>query len=170
MSITTNITGAYLAEFQQESVATRRVLEAVPESKYDWRPNEKGMTMAQLCQHIATIPSIMPQLIGGDGFDIAARPDPEPAPKNTAETLALHDAGVAATTEWLSNLGAAANDSWRVMKGDQELISMPRSAAIRSFLLNHLYHHRGQLTTYLRAAGEIVPSVYGPSADDDPFA
>jgi uncharacterized damage-inducible protein DinB len=165
-----NTTDTYLMEFQHESATTRSVLEAVPEAQYGWRPNEKGMSMAELCGHIATIPSVMPQVMSADSFDISVRPDPDPAPTTTAETLALHDASVAATTEWLSGLGDTANGTWHVMKGDQELMAMPRTAAIRSFLLNHLYHHRGQLSAYLRAAGEVVPSVYGPTADVDPFA
>ena len=165
-----NVIDAYLMEFQNESATTRSVLESVPEAKYSWRPNEKGMSMAELCGHIATIPSVMPQVMSAEAFDISVRPEPGPAPATVAETLALHDASVTATTEWLQGLGDNANGMWRVMKGDQELMALPRTAAVRTFLLNHLYHHRGQLSAYLRAAGEVVPSVYGPTADVDPFA
>ena len=161
---------AYLMEMEQESATTRRMLESVPESKYDWRPHEKGMSMAELCGHIASIPAGMPQVLNGDGFDISQRPEPEAPPATTAETLATHDAAVKGAMEWLSGLGERGGETWRLMQGDKELMAMPRAAAIRFFLLNHLYHHRGQLSAYLRAAGEIVPSVYGPTADVDPFA
>ena len=161
---------AYLMEFEQESATTRRVLESVPDSKYGWSPNPKGKSMAELCGHIASIPAGMPQILGADSFDISQRPPPETPPANRAETLATHDAAVKSALEWMSGLGESAGESWRLMRGEEELMAMPRAVAIRFFLLNHLYHHRGQLSAYLRAAGEVVPSVYGPTADVDPFA
>ena len=82
----------------------------------------------------------------------------------------MHDAAVKGAMEWMSGLGESAGATWKLMSGDKEMMAMPRATAIRFFLLNHLYHHRGQLSTYLRATGEVVPSVYGPTADVDPFA
>ena len=85
------------------------------------------------------------------------------------DSLERFDAGVANLKTWLGGLNGEAMETWRLMNGDEEMMAMPRIVAIRAFLLNHTYHHRGQLSTYLRASGQIVPSVYGPTADDNPF-
>ena len=164
-----NPTDALIAELDQESAATRRLLEAVPESKYDWRPNEKGMSMAELCGHIASIPGRMPDVLGRDGFDVTDIPGPDAAPTNQVDLLQVFDDSLAAGKSWLAGLGPAAMATWRFTSGGEVLMEMPRVVAVRSFMLNHGYHHRGQLSAYLRAAGEAVPSVYGPTADVNPF-
>ncbi len=160
---------AYLAEFEQEAATTRRVLAAAPVSKYDWRPHEKGMSMGELCSHIAHAPAGMTQVLAGDSLDVSQIPPPDEAPASKDVLLAAHDEATRACLAWMSNLGEKAGEMWRLTNGDEELMAMPRVIAIRFFLLNHLYHHRGQLTTYLRSVGEVVPSVYGPTADENPF-
>ncbi len=165
-----NMMEGYLAELEMESQSTRALLEAAPEAKYGWRPHEKGMSLGQLCGHIAGAGAQMTQILGGDGFDINDRPEPNEGPATRAELLKMHDEAYAATKDWLSSLGPRAGEMWSLKKGDQEIMAMPRAVAIRSFLFNHTYHHRGQLSTYLRSIGEAVPSVYGPTADVDPFA
>ncbi len=165
-----NLIEAMLAEFDQEAATTRRLLEAVPESKYDWRPHEKGMSMEELCGHMAGMLNNMPTLLDGDSFDISQRPAPSAPPADRASLLALFDAGVSRSKEWLGSLGDKLDDTWRLYRGEEEMMAMPRAMAIRGFLFNHLYHHRGQLSAYLRFAGEPVPPVYGPTADFDPFA
>ena len=164
-----NLIDLYLAELEHEAVPTRRLLESVPESKWDWRPHEKAMSMSELCAHIASIPEIVTGVVGGASFDVSQIKGPGPTPAGRAELLERHESAVRTAQEWLSGLGEAANESWRLTRGDEELMAMPRTVAIRSFLFNHIYHHRGQLSAYLRAAGERVPSVYGPTADENPF-
>ena len=163
-----NVIEMYMAELEGEAASTRRILESVPEAKYDWRPNEKAMSMAELCGHIASVPGGMAQVLGGQSFDISQITGPDAVPANRAELLATHDAAVRGAQEWLSGLGDAANETWKFTRGDEVLMELPRVAAIRSFMFNHLYHHRGQLSTYLRVAGERVPSIYGPTADENP--
>ena len=164
-----NMIDAYISEFEQESETTHRVLEAVPEDRYDWRANEKGMSIGELCHHIAELVNNMPDVLGGESFDIAMRDEPEGSPPSRDELLADFDAAKARASAWMGGLGDRAGETWKVFRGETELMSMPRSAAIRFFLLNHLYHHRGQLSAYLRACGASVPSVYGPTADVNPF-
>ena len=165
-----NLIEAYLGELDHESEATRRLLAAAPESKFDWRPHEKGKSLGELCSHIANAPGAMSQVLGAQHFDIGQRPEDDTVMSSTAEVIETHDKNVAAAREWIANLGPKAGETWKLLRGDEELMAMPRAAAIRSFLFNHLYHHRGQLSTYLRAMGEVVPPVYGPTADIDPFA
>lgn len=164
-----NMIDAYIHEFEQESETTRRVLESVPEDRYGWRANEKGMSIGELCHHIAELVNNMPDVIGGESFDIGMREEPAGSPSTRAELLAAFDAAKARAAGWMAGLGEGAGETWKVFRGDTELMSMPRAAAIRFFLLNHLYHHRGQLSAYLRACGAAVPSVYGPTADVNPF-
>ena len=164
-----NPTDALVAELEMESVATRRILESVPENKYDWRPNEKGMSMAELCGHIASIPAGMSGVLGGESFDVTEITGPDAAPANQAELLKQFDEAIQTGKSWLAGLGSAAMETWKFTNDGAVLMEMPRIVAVRSFMLNHTYHHRGQLSAYLRAAGEAVPSVYGPTADVNPF-
>ena len=161
---------AFAQEFEHESAATRTLIEAVPEDKYGWRAHEKAMTLGELVGHLAGICEGMPQVMDGDSFDIAQRPGPDAGPTNRADALARFDAATKGALAWMTGLGDRALDTWKLYSGEQELMAMPRMAAIRGFLMNHSYHHRGQLSGYLRAAGAAVPSVYGPTADVDPFA
>lgn len=165
-----NLIDAYLGELEHEAESTRRLLEAAPESKYGWRPHEKGMTLGELCSHIATAPGQMTEVLGGDSFDIEQRPGHGEAPASRDELLKAHDASVSTAKNWIANLGPSAGAMWTLYRGDAKLMEFPRAAAVRSFLFNHWYHHRGQLSTYLRSIGEVVPPVYGPTADIDPFA
>lgn len=166
----TNPMDAYLAEFEQEAATTRRLIEAVPEEKWGFRANEKGMSIGEVCGHLATVAGGMPEVLGGEQFDIAQRTGPGPAPESRARALEEFDAGTRAAQAWMAGLGPKAAETWRLVNGEQTVATMPRAAAIRFFLLNHLYHHRGQLSAYLRASGAPVPSVYGPTADENPFA
>ena len=164
-----NPTEAFLAELGQESTATRKILASAPADQYAWRPHEKGMSLGELCGHIAGILQNMPEFLGRESFDIAQRPEPVPPPATREETLERFDLGLERSQGWLAGLGDSVGETWRLVRGEDEMMAMPRAAAIRAFLLNHVYHHRGQLSTYLRAMGEPVPSVYGPTADVNPF-
>ena len=158
-----------LQELEQEAPATRRVLARVPAEKFDWRPHERSMSMGQLANHLAGLPYGIVFATLQPSFDPGALPPPA-APAGTEELLATFDSGMAyARTELGRMPDADLGIPWKIMRGEKEIMSMPRGAAFRTILLNHSYHHRGQLTVYLRLNGIPLPSVYGPSADEPPF-
>jgi uncharacterized damage-inducible protein DinB len=162
---------ALLAELNAEVPATRRVLERLPVDRFSWRPHPKSMTVAQLGQHVATIPATVARLSTLDGFDVATAPQEYPSAGSRDAVLSTFDASVAALRDALVNLdGAAADGTWRLRFGDREIFAIPRTGMIRSMGLNHWYHHRGELVVYLRLLDVPVPVVYGRSADENPFA
>jgi len=156
-------------ELSQEARTTRRVLERVPEDKLGWKPHEKSMSLGQLALHIAVVPGRIAELATQSEFDIQT-PVPRPEPGSVAEILSALEDSIARATKALGTLSdAKLAQPWRMVSGDREIFSMPRGAFLRNVMLNHWYHHRGQLTVYLRQTGALVPSVYGPSADENPF-
>ena len=158
-----------LQELEQEAPATRRVLERVPAGKFDWRPHERSMSMGQLANHLAGLPRGIVYATLQERFDPGALPPPSP-PASTEEMLATFDAGMDYARHELGAMpDADLGIPWRIMRGEKQLLAMPRGAALRTILLNHSYHHRGQLTVYLRLNGIPLPSVYGPTADEPPF-
>ena len=160
---------ALLAELEQESLTTRRVLERVPESKLSWKPHPKSMSLGQLALHVATVPGNVAELASMDTVEPPPFVQPEAA--TAAELVPALTASVAKAREHLGNFDdAAMNGTWRLMSNGRELLAMPRVALARAIMLNHWYHHRGQLLVYLRLLDIPVPSVYGPSADENPFA
>jgi uncharacterized damage-inducible protein DinB len=164
------IIDSILAELDQEAISTRRVLERLPEGKFGWKPHDKSMTLGNLAVHTATIPGAFAQMATLDGFD-AANFKPREIPATTAELVAIFDASMADAKRHLSTL----DDSklmapWTFSNGSKTLMTLPRIGLIRSILCNHFYHHRGQLSVYLRLLDIPVPSIYGPSADENPFA
>jgi len=158
-----------LQELEQEAHTTRRVLERVPDAHLGWKPHEKSWTLGQLALHIATVP--------GAVAEIAAQPSvqapqfTQPSAKSTAELIPALDQSIAKARKALGGMDdAALASTWRLMDGDREVMAIPRVAFLRSIMLNHWYHHRGQLSVYLRQLNVPVPSIYGPSADENPFA
>lgn len=162
---------ALIAELQAESPATRRVLERVPQDHLDWRPHPKSMSLGQLAQHVASLPGAISRMAALDGLD-AATVTFEAQPAESAEALlATFDASVADATEYLAGLSDEdATAPWRLSHGEREIFTLPRVGLLRTLAFNHLYHHRGQLTVYLRLLDVAVPVVYGRSADENPFA
>ena len=157
-----------LQEFEMEAATTRRVLERVPTGKLDWAPHTKSMTLGRLAMHIATAPGLISSWPLADTYEFSG--DPTPVPTSTSEILAAHDQGATTAMENLTKLGdAALGQMWTATAGGKTLITMPKAALVRSILMNHIYHHRGQLTVYLRLLDVPVPAVYGPSADENPF-
>ena len=164
------IRDALLPEFDQETANTRKTLERVPMDKADWRPHPKSSSMAALADHLQGILQWAPVVLTHDSFDVAA-PEAEhfrskPAPSRE-ELLARFDEHRSAARAAL----AAASDEdlmkpWSLLNGGAAIFTMPRFAALRSFVLNHSVHHRAQLTVYLRLTGVPVPALYGPSADE----
>src|SRR3954464_3748296 len=154
-----------VGELEQESQATRRVLERVPEDKLGWKPHPKSMSLGQLAMHVANIPGNIAE-ISRKSFD-AKTPIPRPEATTTADILACLDDSLERARAALRTMDDAELAlPWRMMNGNQELWSIPRGAFLRSVMLNHWYHHRGQLTVYLRQTGGALPAVYGDSADE----
>ncbi len=160
-----------LMEFQEELSVTKRILDRVPGDKLAWKPHEKSMSLGQLAMHIATVPAGIVHITSTDSFDVLrAKPAPPP-PKNTDEIHAALEQSVRTVENALRETSdGTARASWHLMRGDQEIQTRPRFKIWRSLLLNHWYHHRGQLSVYLRLLDIPVPSIYGPSADESPFA
>lgn len=157
-----------LNELEMEAQATARVLERVPQEHLSWRPHPKSFSLGQLALHVATIPGMVAELAA---LDTAAPPQfIQPEAATAAELVPAMKASVARAREVLGGFDdAAMNATWRLVAGDKELMAMPRAALARMVMLNHWYHHRGQLLVYLRLHDVPLPSVYGPTADENPF-
>ena len=164
------IIDALLSELEYESINTRRVLERVPQAHLSWRPHPKSWSLGQLALHIATVPGNVAELASMD-----TTPEPprfvQQEAATSAELLPALTASVAKARHHLGDFDdAKMSATWRLMSGGREVLAMPRAAFARGIMLNHWYHHRGQLLVYLRLLDVPVPSVYGPSADENPFA
>jgi uncharacterized damage-inducible protein DinB len=160
-----------VGEIQQEAATTRRVLERVPEDKLGWKPHPKSMTLGQLAMHVATIPGGITNLAKVDEFELNPANMAPPIPKNRQEILGALDESVATAQGYLGGLSDSAGMAkWCLKVNGKEVMAMPRAGLIRAIMLNHWYHHRGQLSVYLRLLDVPLPSIYGPSADDNPFA
>jgi uncharacterized damage-inducible protein DinB len=163
---------AILRELEQEHATTRRVLERVPEEKLSWKPHPKSMSLGELAFHVAMSPGYIASnwalqdvvQLGGGGGD-------SPKPSSTKEILAAHDESVTKTRDALTQLGdEGLSKPWKAEANGATLFEMPKAALVRSIVLNHTYHHRGQLSVYLRLLDVPVPSIYGPSADENPLS
>jgi len=160
-----------MSEIQQEAVITKRVLERVPADKLAWKPHPKSMSLGQLALHIATIPGNLSNLAQQDGFDVSTANFDPPAPNNAKEILTALEASVKAAEEYLGGVSeSAAMGNWRLTSKGKEVFTIPRVGLLRTIMLNHWYHHRGQLSVYLRLLEVPVPAIYGRSADENPFA
>ena len=160
---------ALLQEFDTESAITRRVLERVPSDKLSWKPHAKSMSLGQLAMHIAAGPGLIAGWALQDTF--AMTREPAAVATSTADVLAAHEASHANVKRVLNTIGdTGLTQMWSMSAGGKTLMTMPKGALMRTVVLNHCYHHRGQLTVYLRLLDLPVPSIYGPSADENPFA
>jgi len=161
---------ALLPEFDQEVVGIRKTLERVPEEKLGWKPHEKSMTMGGLATHLANIPSWAGMAIGTDSFDLApggVPMAPVPEVKSRQELLETFDQNVAAARKAIAGAADAhLLKPWTLLHSGKQVLTMPRIAVLRSFVMNHSIHHRAQLGVYLRLNDVPVPSIYGPSADE----
>ncbi len=157
-----------LPEFDEEIASTRRMLESLPEDKFGWKPHEKSMTLAQLASHVGDLPSWMAMIITTEKLDFAASESIEGFQTGSHSTLMAHfnecAAGARNTIENTSDEQFAV--TWTLAYGEKTLYAAPRRMAVRTIALNHLIHHRGQLSLYLRLLERKVPGMYGPSADE----
>jgi uncharacterized damage-inducible protein DinB len=159
-----------LPEFDQEMQNTRKTLERIPDEKWNWKPHEKSGTLGWLAGHVGTVPEWIAMTIKTQELDYAPVNGPAYEPPkigNRQEVLAAFDKAAAEARAALA--GVSDQDimkNWKLLAGGQEIFTLPRIACIRGMCLNHLIHHRGQLTVYFRLIGVPVPGLYGPSADE----
>jgi uncharacterized damage-inducible protein DinB len=159
-----------LDEFREEAAITRRILDRVPADKLAWKPHAKSMSLGQLAIHIATTPGALARITQQDSFDVSQGSFVPPQPKDVDEIHAAFEQSVHQVEEHLKTMtDQEAQRSWRLMLRDKEVFSKPRIGVMRSIMLNHWYHHRGQLSVYLRLLDVPVPIIYGRSADESPF-
>ena len=166
-----SISQSFLGEFEHEAATTRKCLERVPEDKLTWKPHEKSFSLGDLAGHIVTMSTVWAEVtVNQDVFDMhppGGEMYQEPKVTNIPALLAKYDEGIAkvkaamAATDdakWMTN--------WSLAMQGNTIMTMPRVAVMRSFVFNHIIHHRGQLSVYLRELNVAVPSIYGPSADE----
>jgi uncharacterized damage-inducible protein DinB len=153
-----------------EMAHTRKTLERVPDDKLGWKPHEKSMTLGRLAGHLAELPTWGQMTIESDSHDLAPSSGPTQqalTAKSRQEALDAFDKNVASMR---AAIAAASDDQlmkpWSLLKGGQKLMTMPKIAVLRGFVMNHTIHHRAQLGVYLRLNDIAVPSIYGPSADE----
>ena len=159
------LTDYLIAELENEAATTRRVLERVPEDRLSWAPHAKSMTLGRLAQHVAEIPGRIADLLDPPESRMPSSPPPPVTSRD--EILSILDQSVANAVSKLRSWGDAyLMEDCRVYFGDRVAMAGPRLRWVRAAMLNHWYHHRGQLTVYLRLLDVPVPSVYGPSADE----
>lgn len=160
---------ALLAEYDQEMAGTRRALASIPGDALGFRPHEKSWTMGELATHIAGVPTWLRVTLETPELDLGEPMESPTVPSDAGELLARFDAGVA---EARAALDAATPETmaeqWTLRSGDHVFFTLPRGTVVRTMVLSHMIHHRGQLTVYLRLAGAPVPGLYGPSADEAP--
>lgn len=160
-----------LGEFHEEIEVTRRILQRIPADKLTWQPHPKSMSLGQLAIHIAMVPGALATRVQEDGLDVSKANFVPPQPKDLQEIQTAFEASVREAERQLKGMtDERAQGSWSLTLGDKELSRQPRIGVLRTIMLNHWYHHRGQLSVYLRLLDVPVPVVYGPTADENPFA
>jgi len=156
-----------LPEFDQEMAATRLVLTRVPEASFGWRPHERSHALGGLVTHLAQIPHWGCAILTHDGHDLASDGAPVTPLSTLADVLGRFDRHVSEVRlALLDMVDAQLQAPWALRRGGHLILSMPKIAALRRFVLHHTIHHRGQLTMYLRLQGVPLPPLYGPSADE----
>ena len=160
-----NIAQSLKPELNHEAGVTRKVLERIPADKFGWKPHDKSMTFGRLASHVAEIPGWGDAIINQDELDITGFQPYEA--KSTEEMLKLFDDNIAKTMNALESVSdETLANNWKMVMGGQVLIEMSKIAVLRRWVLNHMIHHRAQLTVYLRENEIPVPAIYGPSADE----
>jgi uncharacterized damage-inducible protein DinB len=159
-----------LPELEQEMANLRKTLERIPDEKLDWTPHAKSMSFRGLATHLSNMPRWATMTIQEESFDMApegGEPVTEEPVDSVADALAQLDENVAAARTALEGTSdEELLESWALLMGGQEVFKMPRIAVLRSMIMNHMIHHRGQLTVYLRLNDVPLPALYGPSADE----
>ena len=161
-------TKAFLAEFEQESVATGRLLDRLPADRLSWRPHPKSMSLGQLGLHVATIPGGMATILGGPGVEASDILN-HPEAASVEQILQAWQETIITARERIPGWDEG-SEPWSVTRNGKTAMTIPKSFARRLLMLNHWYHHRGQLTVYLRLLNVPLPAIYAASADENLFA
>lgn len=161
---------ALLPEFDREMGLTRKVLDRVPDGQFDWRPHPTSVTIGRLAEHLAEMPLWATTTMAQGGIDIMTpRPADYQSPATRAAVLAMFDANLkVARTHLVNKTDGEFDAPWKLIAGGKEVFTMPKASVMRAFVLNHMVHHRGQMTVCLRMLGVPIPSIYGPSGDERP--
>jgi len=163
------IVDALLPEYDHEMTTTRKLLERVPDDKLAWKPHPKSFSLGQLAGHVATIPMWGEMTLTKPEIDLGGTPPPGDVPSK-GELLSSFDKNSSATRAALTRItDGELMAPWALKRDGHTIFSMPKAVVWRSFVLNHLVHHRGQLSVYLRMLDVPIPSMYGPSADESSF-
>ena len=163
------IVDSILMEIEQEAKTTQRVLDRIPEDKLAWKPHAKSYSLGQLGLHIARAQGALAEAVSKDTHEIPSFTQPEPASRK--EILDTFTQSTANAKQLLAKLDdARLMAPWTATRNGKVILTLPRIGFIRAIMMNHIYHHRGQLSVYLRLLDVPVPSIYGPSADENPFA
>lgn len=163
-----SIANALIQELEMEAATTRRVLERITDAQLSWSPDPKSRSVGALAMHIAVNPGNVTTMVAMNPADLPGFGDV--IPTSAAELLTALDSSMATAKQILSGMSDdAMHEIWRARVNGVEIMATPRLVMLRTILLNHWYHHRGQLSVYLRLLGTPVPSIYGPSADENPF-
>jgi uncharacterized damage-inducible protein DinB len=164
-----SIADALLPEFDREMGVTRRLLERLPDGQFAWQPHPKSMTLGRLAEHLAELPQWVGVAVTQSSFDMGTsrRPEGYQPPATRDAVLAMFDANVSAARAALAGRSdAELMAPWTLLRGGQTIFSMPKAGVLRAFVMNHIVHHRGQLSVYLRIHDVPLPSIYGSSADE----
>ena len=164
-----NISLSLLPEFDLEMKSTRKVIERAQKEKFGWKPHDKSFSFGDLATHVAQLVSWGSMIMSSDELDIGGN-FPKPQIESTQDILDLFDKNV---TDTRAALAAASDEdflkTWTLRKGSDTIFTLPKVAVVRTMVMNHVIHHRGQLSVYLRLNDIPVPSIYGPSADEQTF-
>jgi uncharacterized damage-inducible protein DinB len=161
------IVDSLVPEFDHEMATTRRLLDLVPEGRFDWKPHVKSRTLGELAEHLATMPVWCSAALGATCLDLDALDAPPAPPPSRAQLLDAFDKRLStARAQLVGTTDPEMFVPWTLKKGDQEVFTMPRISVLRTFVMNHMVHHRGQLSVYLRLNDVPLPSIYGPTADE----
>lgn len=165
-----NFSEPIIAELKHEAATTRKLLERVPQDSLLWQPHEKSMTLGRLAAHIAGLPHLLVATLTLDEYDTNLLRAQSPPADSVSSILEAFDKNIGEALESLKTQSdERLLNPWRYRDGEQVLFEMPRLAVIRFVVLNHIVHHRGQLSVYLRLRDVPLSSVYGPTADESPF-
>jgi uncharacterized damage-inducible protein DinB len=166
----TKVMAPMAAEFREEAKTTRRVLERIPAAKLSWKPHPRSLSLGQLALHVAAVPGRVVPMFEKSENEVTPNSFQFAEAKSTEEVLAVFDQSVQDAQAYLAGLSdEQARADWTLKSNGRTLFTRPRAEVIRMIMQNHIYHHRGQLSVYLRMLDVRVPSIYGPSADDNPF-
>ncbi|MCW3114636.1 MAG: hypothetical protein JWR18_3032 [Segetibacter sp.] len=158
---------SFISELKHEAGSTKRILERVPEGKFDWKPHEKSMTLGRLAAHVAELPGFLNSILTMDDFDFAKGHYKPSFPKTPEELMNVFQEKLDEVVQTLENTSdEKMHLNFTLRSGEHVIASIPRMVAVRSMALNHLIHHRGQIAVYLRLLDIPVPGLYGPSADE----